>query len=65
MHKTDVEGIEILSNGILINVKSESSYHQQRIKAMEEIKQKERINNMEKDIASMREMLSTILTKLG
>ena len=64
MHNTDVEGIKSVTPGILTNVK-ESSYMQIKREMIEKAREKERINNMEKDIMSMKEMLTQILTKVS
>ena len=64
MHNTDVEGIKSVTPGILTNVK-ESSYMQIKREMIEKAREKERINNMEKDITSMKEMLKQILTKVS
>ena len=64
MHNTDVEGIKSVTPGILTNVK-ESSYMQIKREMIEKSREKERINNMEKDIMSMKEMLAQILAKVN
>ena len=64
MHNTDVEGIKSVTPGILTNVK-ESSYMQIKREMIEKAREKERINNMEKDITSMKEMLKQILAKVN
>jgi hypothetical protein len=65
MHKTDVENILSVEKGILINVSKSSEYEALRGKAIEEQRQKDRINNLEKDVSSIKSLLEQILRKVA
>lgn len=65
MDKTDVEGICKASEGILVNVSKDSDYDKKRTKAIEEQRLKDRINTIENDISSIKELLTQILSKVN
>jgi len=65
MHKTDVDNIVSNDNGILINVSKNSDYKKMRLKAIEEKRDKERINNLESEMASIKSLLKQILSKVN
>jgi len=64
MHNSDIDGIRVVAPGILSNV-TESSYMQIKREMIEKARNADRINNMEKDIMSMKDILAQILTKVS
>ena len=65
MIKTDIDGIHVAQPGVLINTMQDSSYMAQKRRMIDEAHQKERINNIEKDVTDIKQMLSAILTKVS
>lgn len=64
MLNTTIEGIKCISPGVLTNTE-ESSYLKTKKEMIMKAIEKERINNMEKDISDMKAILSQILLKVS
>ena len=68
MLKTDVDGINMIRKGVLVNTKSNKAYEDAKkvamLKAINIEENNNRINNLEYDMRTMKSMLEAILDKL-
>lgn len=68
MLKTDVDGINMIRKGVLVNTKSNKAYEDAKkaamLKAINIEENNNRINSLETDMRTMKSMLETILSKL-
>lgn len=65
MIKTDHEGVEMVSKGILVMTKNDTSYERERAKYIEAQRTSDRINNVEQRITNIEDMLAKILQKVS
>lgn len=64
MHKTDVDGVFKSSHGVMI-IDRPDNYVSLHAKALYELDQKNRINNLENKVTGMELMLKQILEKVS
>ena len=68
MLKTDVDGINMIRKGVLVNTKSNKAYEDAKkaamLKAINIEENNNRINSLETDMRTMKSMLEAILGKL-
>jgi len=65
MYKTDIQGINAISRGVFTNTDKGDEYTRLKAKAINDLQEKERINNIEKDVSNIKDMLELILQKVN
>ena len=63
MLNTDVPEIMKDGEGVLISVAKPSAYFSQRQKALEQLRDKERINNLEKKLSNIESLLQQLINQ--
>jgi len=65
MLNTDVDGIKQASKGVLVSDAPPSTYEAQHRRMLEQQRDKERINMLEQDVSTIKDMLQQILNKVN